>query len=259
MDDMKRSLLPQVRPDNESKIIEMRRRTPKRFSFHVTLFMIVFGLFWLSSRQWQCTDPSHHHHNGEGVGEKVPLEIHIMSKCPDARNCLQQLVVPAMANVSDKVDFRLSFIGETTQDDDGVQCKHGQTECLGNIVELCAASEYPDPKIYLGFTMCLSQDYQNIPKEDLLKECSLEHGIDFEKLNHCVSKEDGAYAMGMLRKSVERSAELGVVTSCTIRLNGQERCVYDNGKSRDCEGGSRPEDLIHDINKLYEAARGWTE
>ena len=56
-----------------------------------------------------------------------------------------------MSNASDKVNFRLSFIGTAT-DDDGVQCKHGQTECLGNILMLCAANEYPDPKLYLGFS-----------------------------------------------------------------------------------------------------------
>lgn len=41
----------------------------------------------------------------------VPLEAHIMSKCPDARDCLHDLIVPAMERISDKVDFRLSFIG----------------------------------------------------------------------------------------------------------------------------------------------------
>lgn len=46
------------------------------------------------------------------AGRKVELEAHIMSKCPDARDCLQQLVVPAMAQVSDKVNFRLSYIGK---------------------------------------------------------------------------------------------------------------------------------------------------
>ena len=42
---------------------------------------------------------------------KVPLEAHVMSKCPDAKDCLRDLVVPAMEKVVDKVDFRLSFIG----------------------------------------------------------------------------------------------------------------------------------------------------
>jgi hypothetical protein len=41
---------------------------------------------------------------------KIPLEAHIMSKCPDAQACLQKLVLPAMEQISDKVDFRLSFI-----------------------------------------------------------------------------------------------------------------------------------------------------
>lgn len=45
------------------------------------------------------------------AGEKVPLEIHVMSKCPDARDCLRELVVPTMIRVNDKVDFTMSFIG----------------------------------------------------------------------------------------------------------------------------------------------------
>lgn len=44
-------------------------------------------------------------------GDKIPLEAHIMSKCPDAKDCLRDLVLPAMQQVSDKVDFTLSYIG----------------------------------------------------------------------------------------------------------------------------------------------------
>jgi hypothetical protein len=35
-----------------------------------------------------------------------------MSKCPDARDCLRDLVVPAMEKVVDMVDFNVSFIGK---------------------------------------------------------------------------------------------------------------------------------------------------
>ncbi len=42
----------------------------------------------------------------------VRLEAHIMSKCPDARDCLRDLVVPAMEKVVDMVDFNVSFIGK---------------------------------------------------------------------------------------------------------------------------------------------------
>lgn len=41
----------------------------------------------------------------------VPFEAHIMSKCPDAKDCLEKLVVPSMVNISDKVNFTLSYIG----------------------------------------------------------------------------------------------------------------------------------------------------
>jgi hypothetical protein len=44
---------------------------------------------------------------------KVALEAHIMSKCPDAKACLEKLIVPAMVQISDKVDFRLSYIGRS--------------------------------------------------------------------------------------------------------------------------------------------------
>lgn len=47
----------------------------------------------------------------ETVGKPVPLDVHIMSKCPDAKDCLQKLILPAMEKISDKVDFQLSFIG----------------------------------------------------------------------------------------------------------------------------------------------------
>lgn len=85
----------------------------------------------------------------------VPLEAHIMSKCPDAQDCLRMMVLPTMQRVLDKVNFTLSYIGTPT-DNDGVDCMHGPEECMGNIIELCAAKLYPDPKIYLGMSYYIS-------------------------------------------------------------------------------------------------------
>lgn len=75
-------------------------------------------------------------------------------------------------------------------------------------MELCAANLYPDPKQYLGFTMCLTRDYEQIPEKDLVEDCALEHGIDFERLNACASADDGSVGMRMLRESVLRSIEV---------------------------------------------------
>jgi hypothetical protein len=85
---------------------------------------------------------------------------------------------------------------------------HGPEECVGNIVELCAAELYPDPKLYLGFTMCLSKDYQHIPDRSLIEDCALEHSLDFSKLNECATREDGGFGMEMLRDSVRRSTDV---------------------------------------------------
>ncbi|KAI4094003.1 MAG: hypothetical protein LQ344_002448 [Seirophora lacunosa] len=72
-----------------------------------------------------------------------------MSKCPDARDCLRDLVVPAMEDVVDKVNFTLSFIGSN----------------------------------------CLIASYSRIPSRDLVESCALEHGIPFDDLNGCISEE----------------------------------------------------------------------
>ncbi|GJN80884.1 hypothetical protein PLIIFM63780_004414 [Purpureocillium lilacinum] len=138
----------------------------------------------------------------------VPLEAHIISKCPDTRDALRQLILPAMQRVHDKVDFKLNYIGTPTAND-GVECKHGPSECLGNIIELCARELYPDPKINLGFIMCLTKDYNHIPERALIEDCALEHAIDFQSLNECATRDDGAHGLELLRTSVERTAEPG--------------------------------------------------
>lgn len=80
---------------------------------------------------------------------------------------------------------------------------------MGNIIELCARELYPDPKINLGFIMCLTRDYENIPDRSLIEDCALEHAIDFQKLNDCAVKEDGAHGLDLLRTSIQRTADVG--------------------------------------------------
>ena len=128
-------------------------------------------------------------------------------------------------------------------------CKHGQSECLGNIIELCAARLYPDPKVYLGFTMCMTKQFQDIPDKELVEDCALEHGISMERLNSCTVRDDGAYGIDMLKSSFNRTAAAGVSKSCTVRLNGQVRCIRDGGEWKDCDGGYSAVDLVHDVEE----------
>lgn len=185
---------------------------------------------------------------------KVPLEAHIMSKCPDARDCLVDLVVPAMEQVVNKVDFTLSYIGKIDEDDN-VKCMHGQTECLGNMMMLCAAQLYPDDvKISLGFSTCLIMSYQKIPQKDLVQGCAMEHGVDFEKLNSCISEE--GHGLDLLESSVVRSKDAGVTKSCTVRVSGEKWCIRDGGAWKECPGGHEVSDLVAEVERLYNKEGG---
>lgn len=98
---------------------------------------------------------------------------------------------------------------------------HGQTECLGNMLSLCANNLFPNnPKISLGFSTCLIMSYQRIPSRDLVQSCALEHGISFEDLNSCVSEE--GKGLDLLEASIRRSEEAGVKKSCTVSAHSEE-------------------------------------
>ncbi|EFX05227.1 gamma interferon inducible lysosomal thiol reductase [Grosmannia clavigera kw1407] len=183
----------------------------------------------------------------------VPLEAHIMSKCPDARDCLHDLILPAMQQVYEKTNFTLSFIGQQAADG-GVECKHGPAECMGNIIELCASRLYPDPKIYLGFTMCLFRDYQDIPEQSIVEDCALEHGIDIEAINECATLDDGEHGMDLLRRSIRHSKDAGVTYSCTVRLDEQVYCIRDDGQWKECPSGGGVNDLVLAVEKLWRQA-----
>ncbi len=107
---------------------------------------------------------------------------------------------------------------------------HGQTECLGNMLSLCANNLFPDnPKISLGFSNCLIMSYQRIPSRDLVQSCALEHGIPFEDLNACVSEE--GKGLDLLEASIKRSEEAGVKKSCTVSTYFSKDPLFSNSWS----------------------------
>ncbi|KAL4780642.1 hypothetical protein BJX76DRAFT_350835 [Aspergillus varians] len=208
--------------------------------------------------------------------ERVPFEAHIMSKCPDARDCIRELVVPVMEKVSEKVDFELSFIASVSNKSSDVMCMHGPGECVGDMLMLCAANlPFPPgdsfatgrtPTVrYLGFATCLISSYAEIPDRTLVEQCALEHGIDFDALNKCVSRQDDnpnngdsedapLSGVALLRESARHSADLGVKTSCTVRLDDTVWCVRDGGLWKDCAKkgeGRQVSVLVDEIEKLW--------
>ncbi|KAJ5803174.1 Gamma interferon inducible lysosomal thiol reductase GILT [Penicillium pulvis] len=213
---------------------------------------------------------------------RIPLEAHIMSKCPDAQGCLQKLILPAMEQISDKVDFRLSFIASVSKETSDIQCMHGPAECIGNMLMLCAANlpfpptsdrsllpqNYPRTPIIrsLGFANCLINDYTRIPDRGLVHQCALEHGIDFDALNQCASQQSDApddgqrgksplSGIALLRHNALHSEHLDVHTSCTVRLDDSVWCIHDGGVWKTCaqDGeGSKPQVLADEIKRLWQ-------
>ncbi|PGH11738.1 hypothetical protein AJ80_06999 [Polytolypa hystricis UAMH7299] len=217
------------------------------------------------------------------TGHRVPLEAHIMSKCPDARYCLDELIVPAMVQIHDKVKFRLSFIGRASNSSSNVSCMHGPSECIGNMLLLCAANLPfpPETKNYtktptvrsLGFAHCLISNYQRIPERAFVEDCALEHGVDFRAINECASRQfdevdepsgggddgdesdpDKISGLALLRKSFMRNERLGIRKSCTVRVDKKIWCIRDGGVWKDCaqdgKGGEVPT-LVEHIEQLW--------
>lgn len=234
-----------------------RARTWCSFTVHVLLVLFLFNLvlcaipalyktlYPLSSEypeQQRTLAKSNH----SGL---IPLEAHIMSKCPDAKDCLVDLVVPAMEQIVDKVDFRLSYIG-TVDSNETIHCMHGSTECLGNMLSLCSIELYPNKTIVsLGFTTCMISSYQRIPSRELVESCALEHGIPFQDLNACVSDE--GKGLDLLVSSARRSEKAGVKKSCTIRVGGENWCIRDGGEWKECDGGHKVKDLVNEVERRY--------
>jgi len=122
------------RPAAAPRAYSFSSRTPRRAPTVASILIISLILLWCFQPalvpRFHRMAASHLPLLGEGGDAKqqhrsgladnatlVPLEAHIMSKCPDAMDCLQQLILPVMERVAPLVDFKLSFIGECVPHD----------------------------------------------------------------------------------------------------------------------------------------------
>lgn len=115
----------------------------------------------------------------------------------------------------------------------------------------------------LGFANCLIDDYPQIPSRGLVQNCALEHGIDFEALNACASREDDDFenpgdptpespsGIALLRKSVRHTQDAGVTKSCTVRLDETVWCIRDDGQWKDCAHGSDVSTFVDEVERLW--------
>jgi len=124
--------------------------------------------------------------------------------------------------LKDIINLNEFFVGE----DDGngnFNCLHGDSECQGDIIELCAYNITVGTSPYGWWTMglCMQQDQDNIPGN--AQNCAQQAGLDWNKINSCVTSGLGNK---LFSESIQYCNQMGVSATPTININGQS---YEGG------------------------------
>ncbi|KAF9057588.1 hypothetical protein BJ165DRAFT_1334930 [Panaeolus papilionaceus] len=188
---------------------------------------------------------------------KVPVQLGVMSRCPDALLC-ETTFNRVLERVQDKVDLSLVYVGriDSTQPDFGVWCMHGPEECAGNVQQLCVHKHTPFKK-WWEFVQC--QNYEGrykVGEPDVAFKCAKVAGIDWEHsgAGECAGFDASGKAeegITLLQESVILGKKLGIKNSCTVLINEKAVCVHD-GTWRSCENGHEISDFVRQIEEEYE-------
>ncbi|KAI8072427.1 hypothetical protein BC940DRAFT_292579 [Gongronella butleri] len=177
----------------------------------------------------------------------VRVDLHVMSKCPDAVQC-EDVFFKVLSKVRVPVKFDINYIAEADASEPFKhKCKHGNPECLGNIQQLCFHHVYPDWRDWFAFNLCMNQDYGQIGLEnDLAPNCARHLKLDYALVDSCVHD----IGVELLKDSANVSKDRGIRTSCSILLNNELNCVHD-GTWKNCAEGTTVEDFVQAIESRY--------
>ncbi|ORY07113.1 hypothetical protein K493DRAFT_202571 [Basidiobolus meristosporus CBS 931.73] len=177
----------------------------------------------------------------------VPVDLYVMSKCPDAVRC-EDVFGRVLDKVSSIINLNVHYIGD--EKDGQLVCKHGEAECRGNKMQLCAKALYrwhQIPSVWYRFIQCQNEEYQEIGTNESLEYCALIKDLSYKRLKDCA---DGQYGTRLLNQSFTESKKKGISTSCTIEINQKVRCIHDS-TWKECDGGHEVEDFVRDICAAY--------
>ncbi|KAG5681785.1 hypothetical protein PVAND_011193 [Polypedilum vanderplanki] len=144
----------------------------------LTLFAVVL----LSTVNYIC---------GQNYNDKLHIDIHYESRCPDSRNFIKNQLVPAYSKIKDKVVLNYIPFGKAYSYNSNnrvrFSCQHGERECDGNVFQACVLDfigvENQDSQ--LSFVAC-AMDFSKNPFN-----CAQNMGIDLIKINECTNGEKG--------------------------------------------------------------------
>ncbi|CAO3635671.1 unnamed protein product [Cunninghamella echinulata] len=171
-----------------------------------------------------------------------------MSKCPNAVYC-EQVFRQVLQRVKVPVQLDINYIAEYDSDKPYQHiCKHGESECLGNIQQLCYHNTYPQINQWFRFILCLNKHYREIGLDnDLAETCASQLNTPYEPVNQCIQS---GFGVGLLIESAQKTKALQISKSCTVFIDSKLRCIHD-GTWKDCEGGYQVEDFVKSIEDAY--------
>eukprot|EP00882_Tetradesmus_deserticola_P005064 GHRQ01005335.1.p1 GENE.GHRQ01005335.1~~GHRQ01005335.1.p1 ORF type:complete len:234 (+),score=77.69 GHRQ01005335.1:439-1140(+) len=192
---------------------------------------------------------------GDNVPERVDVDLFVMSKCPDALYA-ETALDPALQELKDILSFNMHFIG-VKQEDGTYACKHGPTECAGNVQQLCVQLHSPPSQRYdwlYKFVLCSNrQGLDGIGTFATATSCLKEASVPFAPGTKMVGFMYGPGHDELLQQDMHNTAALGVQTSATIQMDGNTICVRDAGEWKECPAGSEPENFKQILCATYAA------
>ncbi|KAL1916005.1 uncharacterized protein VTP21DRAFT_6009 [Calcarisporiella thermophila] len=177
---------------------------------------------------------------------RIPVDLFVMSKCPDAALC--EATFSKVIESSDvPVELNLRYIAVPDESRPfGGACLHGDTECLGNIQELCFHDSCPKAN-WLNFVRCMNEQRELIGTTDEIpRNCSERMGYSYGPVRDCTLSPRGKE---LFKKSMQFVIDKGVRYSCTVFIDNEYDCMVDSGKWQNCRGGSTVQDFVDRIRR----------
>ncbi|CAH4034698.1 unnamed protein product [Pieris brassicae] len=168
--------------------------------------------------------------SGNAIGPKLRLTVYYESECPDSETFILKQLQPTVQQLQNNITLQLVPFGKARSinyGNDGFECQHGSSECLGNMVQDCALSrmkQYTDV-MKVAYVAC-EMETRSGAKGDLL--CVQNAKLSPKDVEDCVLTGEGT----MLQLHSEyQTSKVRPSFIPTITVNGVfDQHIQDNAQ-----------------------------
>ena len=201
---------------------------------------------------------------------RIDVTLYAASKCPDAPRC-ERFLRPVFQTVGSLINLQLDFIGtpNASAPSYGVDCMHGPSECVGDAVQLCVQKYFPftidhdtrklGPHLsWSNFLGCVG-DFNHTADSAIpgnTNVCLQSLGVPSSLAMQIDDCAQGPEGQELLQQSVRRTLkQCGAHSdeprrgckSCTMHLDGEPKCVLDDGQLYNCSNMETPQAWVRAV------------